>query len=81
MPRNTDPNMAHAPWLDFSSGYVQRAMAKFPKQGTRLPWALHQNYFKDIKLLRRGRIDDPEMTFSKPAPAAARTPERVDEAA
>jgi cation diffusion facilitator CzcD-associated flavoprotein CzcO len=80
-PRNADPAMARAPWLDFSSGYVQRAMAKFPKQGARLPWALHQNYFKDIKLLRRGRVDDPEMAFSRRPPAQTRAPARVEEAA
>jgi len=73
-PRNSDPTITPAPWLDFSSGYVQRAMAKFPKQGSRLPWALHQNYFKDIKLLRRGRIDDAEMEFSAPQAAPGQSP-------
>jgi monooxygenase len=29
-----------------------------PKQGDRAPWRLHQNYVKDVRLLRRGPIDD-----------------------
>ena len=29
----------------FTSGYVQRASAILPKQGTRRPWQVHQNYF------------------------------------
>jgi monooxygenase len=28
-PRNTDPALKPQPWLDFSSGYVQRAVARF----------------------------------------------------
>ena len=46
------------PFLDLASGYVQRSMADMPKQGDRLPWRLHQNYVRDVALLRRGRIDD-----------------------
>jgi len=56
------------PWVDFSSGYLQRALALFPKQGTRPPWTLHQNYLRDIAQLRFGRIDDGELRFaSQPA--------------
>jgi monooxygenase len=52
-------------WLDFSSGYIQRALHKFPQQGNKLPWKLHQNYAKDILLFRYGRVDDGTMVFSK----------------
>ena len=55
------------PFLDFSSGYVQRALPLLPKQGTRSPWRLHQNYAKDTLALRFGSIDD-EMVFSSPEP-------------
>jgi cation diffusion facilitator CzcD-associated flavoprotein CzcO len=57
------------PFLDFTSGYVQRAMANFPKQGTRKPWRLNQNYTRDLMALRYGGIDQ-EMEFSNPAPKA-----------
>ena len=33
MPHNGDPDHHRMPWLNFSSGYVQRALAKMPKQG------------------------------------------------
>ncbi|HEY9236828.1 MULTISPECIES: flavin-containing monooxygenase [Phenylobacterium] len=64
-----DPSVGEAPWLDFTSGYVQRALDQFPKQGVKKPWKLHQNYALDLVSLRFGRVDDGVMAFSKPAPA------------
>ena len=49
------------------SGYVQRASTSCPKQGARTPWRLHQNYIRDVQLLRRGPLDD-SMEFSSRAP-------------
>lgn len=54
------------PFLDFTSGYVTRAMARFPKQGDKSPWRLHQNYARDLLTLRFGSVDD-AMAFSNPA--------------
>ncbi|HEV8332933.1 MAG TPA: NAD(P)/FAD-dependent oxidoreductase [Steroidobacteraceae bacterium] len=71
-PRNVDPSLTVEPWIDFSSGYVQRSLHKLPKQGSRLPWKLHQNYAFDIMMLRYGRVDDGVMEFRRPAaPLAA----------
>ena len=69
-------SVGHQPFLDFTSGYVQRAMDRFPKRGDRRPWALHQNYARDLMMLRFGKIDE-EMTFSNPAPAEAQRRESV----
>ena len=66
-----DPTVETAPWLDFSSGYVQRGIAQFPKQGTKKPWKLHQNYALDMMALRFGSVEDGVMQFSKPEPVAA----------
>ena len=55
--------MKEEPWIDFSSGYVQRSLEKFPKQGSKAPWKLRQNYALDILTLRFGRIDDGVMEF------------------
>ena len=63
-PRNVDPTMAAEPWVDFSSGYLQRELHRFPKQGTRGPWKLSQNYLRDLFALRYGRLDDGAMTFA-----------------
>ena len=65
VPRNTDPSITEEPWIDFSSGYFKRSMHLFPKQGSRAPWKLYQNYPKDIWLLRFGKIDDGVLEFAK----------------
>jgi len=65
-PRNTDPALVAEPWLDFSSGYVQRSIGKFPKQGSRAPWRLYQNYARDLMSLRFGSVADGVMEFSNP---------------
>ena len=54
------------PFLDFSSGYVQRALEQLPKQGSKAPWKLYQNYAKDAMTLRYGKLDDGTMKFSRP---------------
>jgi cation diffusion facilitator CzcD-associated flavoprotein CzcO len=59
------------PFLDFTSTYVQRGMARFPKQGKRKPWRLNQSYTRDLMALRFGSVDD-EMEFSNPEPAKAK---------
>ena len=70
-PRLNDPTIGEEPWLDFSSGYVQRAMENFPKQGSKAPWKLHQNYALDLMNLKYARVDDGVLEFSNPAPAGA----------
>ena len=70
-PRNADPALGAEPWVDFSSGYVQRSLHLFPKQGSKPPWRLHQNYARDILTLRYGRVDDGVMEFSRPGSARA----------
>jgi monooxygenase len=55
------------PLLDFTSGYVLRSLDEFPKQGSKEPWKLRQNYVLDIRTIRRGPIDDGAMRFSNPA--------------
>jgi monooxygenase len=61
-----DPSVAEEPLIDFSSGYVQRSIELFPKQGARTPWRLHQNYARDIVLLRYGGIEDEALEFAGP---------------
>ena len=65
-------DVEEAPFLDFSSGYVQRALDALPRQGTTKPWKLHQNYARDMVALRLGRLDDGTMRFArKPVRVAA----------
>ena len=68
-PENRDPSVTEEPFIDFSSGYVLRAIDKFPRQGSKRPWRLYQNYALDIVALRYGGIDDAAMRFSGSVPA------------
>jgi len=58
-----DPAVREEPVLSFSSGYVQRALASLPRQGSRAPWRLHQNYVRDLLALRLGRVADRALEF------------------
>jgi len=64
VPRRTDPSITEQPIIDFSSGYVQRSIADFPKAGSKVPWRLHQNYARDLLNLRFGSLDDGVMEFA-----------------
>ena len=64
VPHNIDPTISELPSLDFSSGYVQRSIGKLPKQGSKRPWRLYQNYALDIISLRYGKVNDGVMQYS-----------------
>jgi cation diffusion facilitator CzcD-associated flavoprotein CzcO len=70
-PRLNDPDIEEEPVLDFNSGYVLRALDTLPRQGSKTPWRLHQNYMKDLRMMRYGRVDDGTMEFKR-APVANR---------
>jgi monooxygenase len=57
-------NMRELPILDFSSGYVTRALDYLPRQGAERPWRLYQNYALDLVTLRYLAVTDPSMEFS-----------------
>jgi cation diffusion facilitator CzcD-associated flavoprotein CzcO len=80
-PRAPDPALPTNPFLDLESGYVLRSIDKLPKQGARPPWRLHQNYPRDVLLLRRGRVDDEGLEFSNPPAAPAVTKSEAEAAA
>ena len=64
-PRATDPTVTPEPLIDFSSGYVQRSIDKFPKQGSRAPWRLYQNYALDTLNLRLAPLQDDALEFAR----------------
>jgi len=70
-PERNEPEGAPEPLIGLSSGYVERARHLFPKQGSKMPWKLYQNYALDLLALGYGRIDDGVMKFSRAAPQAA----------
>jgi cation diffusion facilitator CzcD-associated flavoprotein CzcO len=69
-PRLRDPDVEAMPMLDFSSGYVTRSIAQFPKAGSKAPWSLRMNYFVDRMALGRGSVDDGTMEFGRGEPGA-----------
>ena len=64
-PRVNDADIETEPVIDFNSGYVLRGLDKLPRQGSRTPWRLHQNYVKDLRMMRYGRVEDGTMEFKK----------------
>jgi len=65
----TDPDMERVPLLNLSSGYVQRAVAAFPRAGTSGSWTAEMAYEKDVERLREGPIEDPDLRFTAHQPA------------
>ena len=51
------------PVVDLSSGYIRRAAAILPRQGSQGPWRLRQNYPRDLVTLRFGPVEDGVMQF------------------
>ncbi len=70
VPRMRPDETSREPVLDFTSGYVQRALESLPQQGARAPWRLHQSYARDLVAFRFGSVEDGAMAF-RPAPGRA----------
>jgi cyclohexanone monooxygenase len=64
VPRRED-GLATEPFVSFTSGYVQRAVQMLPKQGSRRPWQVYQNYVQDLLAIRFGRLADGVMRFGR----------------
>jgi monooxygenase len=64
-PQHPGDAVDELPFMDFSPGYVQRSMHLLPKSGSRAPWRLKQNYFFDMRTIRRGKVADEGLRFAK----------------
>ncbi len=76
-----EPGIEEVPFLDFTSGYVQRARDVLPKQGSKKPWKLYQNYALDMFSLKFASVEDGIIRFLPRGAAAEREPAREREAA
>ena len=56
---------ATQPFLNLSSGYIQRASAELPRQGLRTPWRMHQNYLLDLLSLKFSPLQDGALRFGR----------------
>jgi cation diffusion facilitator CzcD-associated flavoprotein CzcO len=79
VPREPGPGVELVPVIDLEAGYVLRSLDELPRQGSRSPWRLRQNYPYDVAHLRWGSIDA-GMEFHR-APAAAPQPAAAGSAA
>jgi cation diffusion facilitator CzcD-associated flavoprotein CzcO len=62
--RQNDKNLELLPFsTDFTPGYIQRAINNLPKQGSRSPWLLKQNYLFDLMTIRHGDIENEVLEF------------------
>ena len=61
-------NPGDEPAIGLTSGYVQRALPNLPKQGSKTPWKLYQNYALDFVTLRFGPVEDGTMEFTSLKP-------------
>jgi len=64
-PRKRSPTITKQPAIDFTSGYVLRALHELPKQGSKRPWRLHQNYALDMLEFRFASVEDGAMEFAR----------------
>ncbi|MEP3225991.1 MAG: NAD(P)/FAD-dependent oxidoreductase [Parasphingorhabdus sp.] len=52
--------------FDFSSGYIKRSIHELPRNSTKMPWKLNQDYLFDKKVLLDGPLDDDVLQFYGP---------------
>jgi hypothetical protein len=64
IPIMKNDRMNISPLLNLNSGYIHRSSHLFPKQGSKLPWKLYQNYFLDYIMLRLNKINDNSLKFN-----------------
>lgn len=64
-PRPQNVLFTQEPVLNLTSGYVQRAMDKLPRQGSKKPWKMYQNYLLDLFGLRFSRVRDGTLEFTR----------------
>ncbi|MGY0386096.1 flavin-containing monooxygenase [Nocardioides sp. WG-D5] len=50
--------------FDLSAGYMQRARAELPRQGTGVPWQMHTTFVKDNRLFK-GKLLHEDIRFSE----------------
>ena len=62
-PQMLEDNMIEEPFLNLTSNYILRSEDILPKQGSKRPWKLYQNYALDILNLRFSKINDKALEF------------------
>ena len=71
-PRPRDRSGVEEPMMALTSGYVQRALHTMPRQSTKKPWKMYQNYLRDVLSLQFSTVNDGTMEFTRCANHALR---------
>ena len=66
VPERPDPDMGSGTTFELSSGYLERARDRLPKQTDKGPWKQYQNYLLDVRLMKFGRVTN-KMEFGRAA--------------
>lgn len=74
VPKSNDTSVKTERWLNLSSGYIERASDRLPKQGSRSPWKQPNNYVFDALGMITAGLDDGVIKYSRPA---ASKPEQI----
>lgn len=67
-------HLEEKPFVDFSSGYFQRAKNILPKQTAMAPWKQNQSYAHDLMDLRFGALEDGVLEFKRAPEAPQQSP-------
>jgi hypothetical protein len=62
-PRYDSSVFQSEPLLDFDAGYVLRATDILPKQGSKHPWKVYQNYVRDLYSLKMETVRDKYLEY------------------
>lgn len=68
-PTWAEDTLPEVPFLDLRSGYVQRSIGDFPRQGETASWRVHQNYVRDRKMFAAGAHAYDGLDFRRRPPA------------
>ena len=69
-PRRNGGAQDAGPFVSLASGYVKRALHMLPRQGDREPWRLHQNYLRDLVMMKLRPLEDGALQLTNPAARA-----------
>jgi len=67
-----DPEVRPRELIEMTSGYIARVRDQLPKNGSKKPWKLYQNYILDRVMLKRARLDDGALRFARRAARVGR---------
>jgi hypothetical protein len=70
-PRDRDAAVGAVPFADLTSGYILRAIDRFPRQGSDDPWRREPHHARSERALRRAPLDDPALEFTRARAHAA----------